>query len=260
MDRTLQVLYVGAASFAVFMLVWIFGFPASWRLGNTPGWEESVQKRMELGARVPPSLVLKYSGQRAVQFTHSLPAGVWSFVLPFQLQPRFRKAFRKVHRCMGYTFFSSALLMMIGFAIIEYKHLDAPRRDFPSVPLDEATSAIGLGWVPHREMLICVGVVFSLFAALALRAIIRGDFVSHRKWVLRHIGMGIWIAPQRMYLGVAGGETPREQKANFMDGTIVGLVLTVLAAELAVWIYHWQSQPKGVAPAAAEVSDGAIGG
>jgi hypothetical protein len=52
--------------------------------------------------------------------------------------------------------------------------------------------------------------------------------------VLRHIGSGIWVALQRIYVIVAAGASQEDMKKNFGDGAIVGAVATVLGAELAI--------------------------
>lgn len=221
-DRSLRALYVGAVFLAMFMVLWILVLPASWRQGNFSGWEG------------------KYSGHRLVQFTHILPGAVWATAICFQLHPGFRKAHRQWHRRTGYACLSSAVLMAFGFFVLEYRQLDWMHQEFKDIPIDEATSGLGLGWIPALTFLRGVAVLWMLFAGLALHAIaIQRDFVSHRKWILRHIGMGLWIAPQRLYLIAKSpwALTLREKKEVFTDGIYVGLAITVVGAELAVWMY-----------------------
>jgi len=251
-DGVLKLLYVGASFLAIFMIFWISVIPASWRIGNWPGWAEFLeaylQEKVDKGTNITPiSLVMKYDGQRAVQFLHTVPALIWATALPFQLHAGFRKNHKPVHRRMGYCFFSSALLMMIGFAIIEYRKLDFMNHDFPSVPYDEHKSGIGLGWVPHHLLFRGVALAYLLFAGLALRAIRGKDFVTHRQNVLRHIGMGLWVAPQRIYVGIMQGKTPERQKEIFTDGAHIGLAFTVISAEIAVWIYKRDVMRKAAA-------------
>lgn len=239
-EKVLQSLYIGATFFAVFMFVWTVVSPATWRLGNTPGWEERTRERYGKNFSVPLSLLLKYNGHRAVQFTHTLPSAIWAAIVPFQLNPWFRRSHRRWHQRFGYVFLGAALLIFIGFTIILHRRLDFARHDFPGIPEEEGTSAIGLGGVPIVLKLQVVATLFLLFAGLALRSAIRRDFVLHRKWILRHIAWGLWVAPHRMYVGIMWGSSPSEQKAHFGDGGWVGLLLTAGGAELAIWIYSWQ--------------------
>ena len=62
----------------------------------------------------------------------------------------------------------------------------------------------------------------------------RGEYASHQRWVLRHVGSGIWVALQRLYVITCAGATEEEMKQNFGDGAILGAAATVLGAELAI--------------------------
>ena len=59
----------------------------------------------------------------------------------------------------------------------------------------------------------------------------------------RHIAAGIWVAVQRLYvfgaavaMHLAGYDSadPTQQKMNFGDGAILGAIVTVTLAEVAV--------------------------
>lgn len=243
-NLVLRVLYLGVASQAIFMLFWMTVVPGSLR--NAWAGKES-----------------KYSGQYLVQFTHILPAAVWSLAIIFQLHPGFRKKHRQWHRRMGYACLTSAVAIAFGFAVIEYRQLDWIHRDFGDIPLDEAVSGLGFGWINPLLFLRCVAILFLSFAGLALRAILRGDFVTHRKWILRHIGMGLWIAGQRIYVvgrsifaAVASEPlTRRESKEIFTDGIYVGMAFTVLGAELGVWMYARQQKKADMVATARLLAD-----
>jgi len=247
--RVLQFLYGGAAVLSSFMVFWILS-SATFTLGFDEARDAKKLQLLEKVAEqgklpVPISLVMKYAGHKAIQFTHILPGAVWAAAVPIQLHPGIRKTYRKFHRCVGYAFFGATFLMAIGFALIEKRGLNYLHHDFPSVPLGESTSALGLGWVSLNLVFRGTMALFALFAGLSLRSAIRRDFASHQKWIYRHVGAGLWIALQRMYVGVVFAKTPREQKAAFGDGAMIGIVITMLSAELAVWL---NSQPKSVKP------------
>ena len=75
---------------------------------------------------------------------------------------------------------------------------------------------------------------FLATACLALRAAQRRDFAAHKRWIYRHVGAGIWVAIQRMYLELVVNETALQQKSNFGRGAGIGWLITVTCAELAV--------------------------
>lgn len=68
----------------------------------------------------------------------------------------------------------------------------------------------------------------------AVRAAQMRDFATHKRWVYRHVGAGIWVAVQRMFLELVQNETALQQRVNIGRGAGIGWVITVLCAELAV--------------------------
>ena len=52
------------------------------------------------------------------------------------------------------------------------------------------------------------------------------------------------------------GKTPAEQKANFGDGAILGAIITLLAAEAAIWALSEERRGKSAAAAAAKKGRG----
>merc|ERR1711865_615451 len=59
-------------------------------------------------------------------------------------------------------------------------------------------------------------------------------FRQHRDFLYRHIGAGIWVAVQRLYVGALSTQIPLEQKMNFGDGAIIGAFITITMAEVAI--------------------------
>jgi len=189
----------------------------------------------------PRSLLLKYGGHPAVQFTHILPSAVWALAIPFQLYPGLRSRAPRLHRISGYVFAMAGLLLMVGLQLIHVRGLEYFKTDFPDIPEHVAMTRFPnvLGWVSHDILLLKVLPVWFTGTLIASICCARSKkFTLHRNFMYRHIGSGIWIAPQRLYVGAMGmfglASSPAEQKMNFGDGAIFGVFATLLLAEVAI--------------------------
>jgi len=230
----LMVLYVTVTALCGMMVVWILVNPGTAYLGNWEGHDALVEKTWrERVMPVPLNLVLKYKGHRAVQFTHVLPAALWAMLVPLQLHPSVRKNYRTLHRRTGYLFTILGFMIAGGVGIIGHRGLYF-HADFPDIPEHMHTSAIGLDFVPFVPCFQCLAAWFVLSLLLAVWEARRKRFARHNAFILRHVAAGIWIAPQRIYLLVLFPTTPERQKEVFGDGAILGVLLTVVCAELAI--------------------------
>jgi len=248
---TLTVLYVGVSAMALFMASWVLFAPSSWLVGNSSLHDQLLSQYWDTPHDVPKmtpkNLIFKYAKHRVVQFTHVLPSAVWSLAVPLQLYPGLRKSYPRLHRVSGYMFTVSALVMMVGLAVIDYRGLYYFKTDFPTIPEHEyMTRWPGiLGKIPHREIFLGLGVWFTVTLLYSICKAQQKRFNQHRAFVYRHIAAGIWVAVQRIYVGfmatfVMKENTPEEQKMNFGDGAIAGALLTMCLAEVAVFM----SQPR----------------
>jgi hypothetical protein len=233
--------YLGVCILALYMIAWILHFPATWRAGN-PDHDAvtaaAIEEATGLGVvgpgqfRLPASVLTKYADHPVVQYTHILPGAIWSAAIPFQFNPAMRKQYPKLHRAVGCAFFACSFSIVGGLTIIHARELYWFVHDFgiparvPGNP-EVADSGSTLGAKVF-------GAWFATTACVALRAAKRRDFASHKRWVYRHVGAGIWVALQRILLEYADNTTPELQKANFGHGAAVGGLITVLSAELAV--------------------------
>jgi len=231
-------LYLGAVALSLMMVSWVLAFPSSWLAGNSDIHDWAIEKFID-DKQVPKSIIQKYNGHKAIQFTHILPSALWAALIPLQLNPYMRKTYRRAHRMSGYVFFCTAASMMIGFVILDIRRLDFERFDFKDMrsdDLDAHLSRIGLGWVDHILLGRCLMLWFVTTAVVALWKVIKRDYAGHQRFVLRHITSGLWVAVQRIYALTAPAPTRGWQKANFGDGIIVGVLVTFLSAELAIWL------------------------
>jgi len=136
---------------------------------------------------------------------------------------------------------------MVGFVVLDMRHLDFERHDFKDMrgdDVDASLSRIGLGWVDHGLVGRCLAFWFVTTAAVALRKVIKKDFKGHQRFIFRHIASGLWVAVQRLYALSAPAPSRGWQKANFGDGIIVGVLVTFMSAELAIWIHSGGSEVK----------------
>lgn len=248
----LVILYVAVSSLCAMMVSWVLVFPASWRAGDSVHderlrgiWEDAEAAGVPLPT--PLNLVLKYAGHSFVQLTHILPSAMWAAMIPIQLNPKVRSQYRRAHRWAGYGFFGSSLLVLIGFFAITHRKLDYIHSDFPTIPHHEHLSDLGLDWVPYEALAVCMAVWFGATATMALLKARARDFAAHKRWVYRHVASGLWVALQRVYVLAIGSSCrgkPTCMKATFGDGIAIGMTVSVMTAELAIWMAARASSNK----------------
>jgi len=230
------------ATLCAMMVLWILGLPATWRAGwawhdrLVAAWyERSIQTLGHFPT--PLNLITKYKGHSVAQLCHTLPGALWAALIPFQLHPVARRRFRRAHRLGGYVFTGSAYLMMVGFAYIDAKGLVYLHSDFPQIHPDHNTTRFPVH-VPHEPVFRMVAWWFVVTISLAVWHAVHRRFKEHRRWMLRHVASGIWVALQRLVVILVSSATPADQKKTFGDGALIGVALACSAAEIAVWCYE----------------------
>jgi hypothetical protein len=138
--------------------------------------------------------------------------------------------------------------MMGGLAVIDQRSLYYFKTDFPGIPEAAHMSSYPalFGALPHREIFLGLGLWFALTIVVAVWQARQKRFASHRSFIYRHIGAGIWVAVQRLYVfimsllaqgkGLSEREVAIRQKECFGDGAFFGVILTVTMAEVAVYL------------------------
>lgn len=122
---------------SLFMVNWILIFPSSWLQGNNSLHDKALSEAIlysESRGRkfpLPHSILLKYSGQWAIQFTHTLPALGWSALIPLQIYPSAKRL--QYHRELGYLFVLFGFMMVVGLCVIDYRGLVFIHFDFPNI-------------------------------------------------------------------------------------------------------------------------------
>jgi hypothetical protein len=184
---------------------------------------------------LPINLLAKYKGEHAVQFLHVLPAAFWSLLIPFQLNTKFRNEHGTAHRYSGYVFVALSLSITAGLGAIHQRGLYYHLTDFPSIPTEAHLSEFGFDRVNHVRFFLGVMAWFSFSMMVALYYAPQRKFSKHQEFIYRHVAAGIWVAVQRLYVFVRDSDTLEGQKAAFGDGAFIGVALTVLGAELAIY-------------------------
>ena len=250
-DSILKGLYILAVFLSGFMALWVLMIPASWRIG----WDNlpfSAYHRRELEAHferetangslgiVPRSLVFKYEGHADIQVCHTLASVLWSGIIPFQFHKGFRRQYPICHRWMGRVFVIISFIMMWGVALTIQRGLTFVQYDFGDIvsPSHKMRDLLGLG-AASTWFLFTAGKAW--WAARCRR------FIEHQAWVIRHVGAGLWVALQRLFVNAMGPATTRaEQCENFSNSASLGMIVAVVLSELAVSLAN-QSQGKKTA-------------
>ena len=115
----LRFIYRITTALCIWMVLYILIFPGSWLFGRTKLHNDVIEpflvERMSHGI-TSLETITKYKGHSLIHFTHILPAAIWSAAIPFQLHRDFQGS--RIHRCIGYIFIASSLLMVTGILII----------------------------------------------------------------------------------------------------------------------------------------------
>lgn len=217
------------------MVGWILIFPSSWLMGYSKrhdAWINQTMVEPYDGTQIHPKTVTKYAGHPEAQFTHILPAAIWSAAIPFQLHKGFRAKYKVSHRRVGYAFLGSSILMTVGIFIIMLKKLTFDY-DYeglaPPIPAFEErlTKAPFLG----------MGVWFAFTSTMAVMEAKKKRFQSHKHYIYRHIGSGLWVAIQRLLVGAMGPQkNPEAMRDLFRDASVVGVIISLFLTEMAVYL------------------------
>jgi hypothetical protein len=107
---------------------------------------------------------------------------------------------------------AAAAALMVGYAIIDANALYADAHDFDghggvvadavdaAAAAAAAAAAGGLTTFLPPFNLVGVRMLAVWFISTGVAAgvtAVRGEFTSHRRWALRHVGAGLWVAAQR---------------------------------------------------------------
>ena len=227
-DVRLGAVYPYVALSAAFMALWVFGpFPGSAYTGisSHDAWLTGLYERFHFDSIFgPTSLITKYNEVgRVPALAHAVPGAIWCALAPLQLHPRSRDLWGgAAHRAGGRSMLAAASALMAGYAVIDANALFADAHDFHG-QVGAVSSAID-GFVAQRASSFVADTTrITPFNVLGVRGIAawfvftgamtgiaarRGEFAEHRRWAVRHVGAGLWVACQRpVYSAIRAGAT-----------------------------------------------------
>ncbi|KAG2430099.1 hypothetical protein HXX76_010198 [Chlamydomonas incerta] len=201
----------------LYMVCWIFMFPATSWNGWLPGHERLMTWLAEHDfVAAPRDIASKHGPHAAVKLTHILPSGVWCLCGAMQLAPpRLRAAAPRLHRLTGRVMLAAAVPVAIGYFVMEARglvggvhelHSVAPGSSSASSSSSSSGRGSSGGGTPDNHLALrCLNAWFVLTAAAALVQARRRRFASHGAWALRHIASGAWVVVQRLGVSAVSG-------------------------------------------------------
>jgi len=226
--------YALCSLLALHMIVWILFMPGACHLLWNSGRQEFLEG-MKI-TQVPLSLLTKYRDQHLICFTHVFPGVLWCTAIIIQLNKKIRTQYPLLHQGVGVVFFTISLLMMAGYYAIENRGLIYYKHDFRNISAHDASSHL---FPAHEPSLASAAILFLVTGLVAFVSILLQDRVSHRRWVFRHIVLGLWVSLQRVFVIILpiivdllgmDHRDPRVQKANFGDAGVfaIGILASVV--------------------------------
>jgi predicted Kef-type K+ transport protein len=99
---------------------------------------------------------------------------------------------------------------------------------------------------PTELLVIGLALYFACTAIYALRCALKRRFVSHQRWIIRHVASGIWIAIQRIlvltiYPAIYQPPVAREvQRRVFGEAGIIATVVSLAMGEYTLFLFDQQ--------------------
>lgn len=153
----------------------------------------------------------------------------WLIIAPLQVSSKVRGSFPRLHRTLGYVFFTSSAALCTGLTLLV------------------ATGRVH-GY-PHWLSLlinICKLCYFATSLIMSLRFARARKLRLHQRWITRHLAMGYTVSFQRILLFIVGPllhannlfvqePTIRDMKIWYNATTLVSTVPPILVVEALLW-------------------------
>lgn len=239
-NTKLKILYIIVTILCLFMIMWILIFPSSWLMGHSTKHDQLIhgiliKKYDETLGQVPPKTITKYKGHTLIQFTHILPGCLWVGSIPIQLHSSIRKMHRTFHKIVGYVFIVTSMMIAFGIFLIFQRNLTF-HNDYPTTlpPVDT---------IDVIMMKISSTILTMWFIITAITAVCKArskDYIKHRRYIIRHIGSGIWIILQRIIVVFCQAfnivKNPIQMRNLFGNAATGSIFITLILSEYTIWL------------------------
>jgi hypothetical protein len=231
-EQVLKYIYLYTTGLCIMMVVWILFLPGSWLTGRSELHDAIVLQVIGEHGVTPHAIVTKYEGHTLVHLTHILPAALWAGVVPFQLNPTFRRNNPKIHRRLGYMFLICGMLMSVGVLIILKRGLSF-EHFYSDLPPYASSS---------QPYMVPLAMYFACTALYSIQQARKRKFANHQKWMIRHIAAGMWVAVQRfliitVFSIIHSAPISRStQRDIFGKAASWGMVISFALGEYAVYL------------------------
>jgi len=163
----------------------------------------------------------RYVRHAAPAYLHIVPGVAYLVGACFQLSVRFRSRHLRVHRRIGRVVWSAGVLSGV-FALVF-----------------GAAHSFGGSWQSVATVLFAS--YFLVALGLALRAVLRGDITTHRRWMIRAFAVGLAVGTIRLWVGLLAGVGDLTFRESFAPAFWLALTMHAVAAE--VWLHHRPAPP-----------------
>ena len=145
---------------------------------------------------------------------HFLPAALFAAILPFQLWPRVRDAHPRLHRVAGRIAGACGAVLASAGLVLPFV--------MPARPLGE------------KVFMTTFGGLFLLILSFGIAAARRGDYSTHRTWMLRLTAAALSPITQRLifpFLAAAGIDGMARFWDLFLTAVWLGTAINLIVAE-----------------------------
>ena len=178
-----------------------------------------------------------FEAHPGLTLVHILPGLLFMLLAPLQFVPAIRARVPRLHRWIGRTVLSLALVIGSSALVMSFR--------------------MAIGGLNEIAATVLFDLLFLFCLARGYGAARRRDFVAHREWMIRMFGIALGIATTRPVMGVffaASRLTHLTPHDFFGIAFWIGFSITLIAAESWInytrattgpWLTHTAAPPPG---------------
>lgn len=136
----------------------------------------------------------------------------------------------------------SSLLMTVGMFLIIIRKLTY-ENDYDA----EVPPLAAIDQMRTKAAVVAMGIWFAYTSVMAVVKAKAKDFQSHKYYIYRHCGSGLWVAIQRVIILASGPQKDASQMRDlFENAAWIAYVASICVAEVAVFLDKSGGQKKTV--------------